>query len=296
MKKRGIGIVCVVVSAVIFGFTPVIAALSYRGGNNGVNMAFIRAFVPLPVLLLLARSGLPQKVSMHQRLTAMLAGVLLFGGTLLLYSSYAFLSVGMATTLHFLYPMYVALYEAFFLHKDLGRLRAFGILLDAIGIALCSGIGKQMALDPRGIGFALASGFFYAAYILVLSHESRDPMPLYALMLNASMAGVPLCAMVGWLTNSLTVSLTLQAWGFAVVAALLVSIVGCVLFQKGVRCIGDTDAAIFSLLEPISSLFFGILLMNDIPQLGTIFGSMMIVAGLFFNAMGGRKKACQSQL
>ena len=29
MKKRGIGIVCVVVSAVIFGFTPVIAALSY---------------------------------------------------------------------------------------------------------------------------------------------------------------------------------------------------------------------------------------------------------------------------
>lgn len=296
MKRRGIGIICVVLSAVIFGFTPVIAALSYRGGNNGVNMALIRALVPLPILFFLAKSGPPKKINTHQKLTAFFAGVLLFGGTLLLYSSYAFLSVGMATTLHFLYPIYVALYEALFQHKCLDRLRVCGIILGVIGIVFCSGIGNQMTIDLRGFGLALVSGFFYAAYILVLSYESRDPMPLYALMLNVSIAGVPLCAVVGWLTNSLTVSLSLQAWEFAAVAALLVSIMGCVLFQKGIRCIGDTDAAAFSLLEPISSIFFGILLMNDVPKLGTMFGSMMIVAGLFFNAMGERKKVCQSQL
>lgn len=61
MKRRGIGIICVVLSAVIFGFTPVIAALSYRGGNNGVNMALIRALVPLPILFFLAKSGPPKE-------------------------------------------------------------------------------------------------------------------------------------------------------------------------------------------------------------------------------------------
>ena len=183
-----------------------------------------------------------------------------------------------------------------FFCKQQGTVKDRTVLLQIIGIVLCSGIGNQLTIDLRGFGLALVSGFFYAAYILVLSYESRDPMPLYALMLNVSIAGVPLCAVVGWLTNSLTVSLTLQAWKFAAVAALLVSIMGCVLFQKGIRCIGDTDAAAFSLLESISSIFFGILLMNDVPKLGTMFGSMMIVAGLFFNAMRERKKVCQSQL
>ena len=52
-KKYILGIVFVFLSAVIFGFTPVLANLSYSGGNNGVNMAFLRALLPLPVLFAL---------------------------------------------------------------------------------------------------------------------------------------------------------------------------------------------------------------------------------------------------
>ena len=54
MKKNQLsGVIFVFLSAVIFGFTPVLAAISYQGGNNGINMAFLRAFLPIPVLLLI---------------------------------------------------------------------------------------------------------------------------------------------------------------------------------------------------------------------------------------------------
>ena len=260
-------------------------------------MALIRAVVPLPVLAALA--GPPsrmKKLCFRQWTVSALAGLLLFGCTLLLYSSYSFLSVGMATTLHFLYPLYVVLYEALFHHKRLGRLRKAGMILDLTGVALCSGIGNQISVDLRGFSLALASGLFYAAYILVLSRESRDPVPLYRLMLNVSLAGVLLCTVVGWITQSLTVRLTPQAWGYAVLAALLVSIIGCVLFQKGVRYIGDTDAAVYSLLEPISSILFGFMLMGDAPGPGALIGSMLILAGLLLNAVGGREEDRLSRL
>ena len=85
MKKNQLsGVIFVFLSAVIFGFTPVLAAISYQGGNNGINMAFLRAFLPIPVLLLLwfftARKSVPTR---RQVGTGVILGGLLFGCTLL---------------------------------------------------------------------------------------------------------------------------------------------------------------------------------------------------------------------
>jgi hypothetical protein len=56
-KKQLIGQLCIIGSAIIFGFTPVLAAISYQGGNNGINMAFLRALVPIPVLLIMTSNA-----------------------------------------------------------------------------------------------------------------------------------------------------------------------------------------------------------------------------------------------
>lgn len=291
MNRRLIGVLCILLSAFVFGFSPVIVALSYRGGNNGVNMALIRALVPLPALAILAGCTAKRyRMNFAQIRVCSLAGVMLFGCTLLLYSSYTYIPVGLATTLHFLYPLHVVLYETLFHHKRLGLWRGIGIVLDLVGIVLSAGMVERGGMDLRGFILALLSGYLYAAYILVLSYESRNPVPLYHLMLMVSLMGVPLCFCVGLLTNSLTINLTASAWGYAVLAALLVSIVGCVLFQKGVRYIGDADAAVYSLLEPISSIIFGFILMKEIPDQGALIGSAMIFAGLLCNAIGDRRQ------
>ena len=54
-RTRTLGTFYVFLSAVVFGFTPVLANLSYAGGNNGVNMAFLRALIPLPLLFGMGR-------------------------------------------------------------------------------------------------------------------------------------------------------------------------------------------------------------------------------------------------
>ena len=281
----------------IFGFTPVLATLSYRGGNNGVNMAFLRALLPLPCLVMLARStSRGVRPDRSQTLLCILAGVLSFGCTLLLYSSYAYIPVGLATVLHFLYPLYVVLYDVLFRKQRLAVLRLAGLALGVAGVLLSMDMLGTSGLDARGLLLALGSGVVYAAYIITLGYESRRPLPVYRLMLGISLTGIPLCATVGLLTGRLTLALTPSAWGYAAAVALLVGVVGCVLFQQGIRCVGETDAAIFSLLEPLSSILFSFLLMHEVLGWRGILGSTLILLGLLCNALGGNSKPVTNRL
>lgn len=280
--KRLTGYAGVLASAVIFGFTPVLAALSYQGGSNGVNMAFLRAALPLPVLYALARRH-PKPDAAQRRLGAVL-GLLLFGCALLLYSSYAYIPVGLATTLHFLYPLYVVLYEWLVQRRSPGALRLAGLVLGLSGSMLFLQPGEG-ALHPAGLLLALLSGVCYAGYIVVLSRESQRPMPLYRLMFEVSRSGAVLCLVAGLLLGRLTLRLTPQAWVCAVLVALLASVVACVLFQAGVRIVGKANAAIFSLLEPITSIVFSILLLGDALSPAKLTGCALILAGLLVTAL-----------
>lgn len=280
--KQLTGYAGVLASAVIFGFTPVLAALSYQGGSNGVNMAFLRAALPLPVLYALARRH-PKPDAAQRRLGAVL-GLLLFGCALLLYSSYAYIPVGLATTLHFLYPLYVVLYEWLVQRRSPGALRLAGLVLGLSGSMLFLQPGEG-ALHPAGLLLALLSGVCYAGYIVVLSRESQRPMPLYRLMFEVSRSGAVLCLVAGLLLGRLTLRLTPQAWVCAMLVALLASVVACVLFQAGVRIVGKANAAIFSLLEPITSIVFSVLLLGDALSPAKLTGCALILAGLLVTAL-----------
>ena len=289
MKKSNLfGQMCVFGSAIIFGFTPVLAAISYAGGNNGINMAFLRSILPIPVLLFLGRkAAMPTK---RQWKTGLIAGCLSFGCTLLLYSSYEYVSPGLATTLHFLYPLYVIIYEAVRARKSPGPVRLIGL---ALGLA-----GTLLFLDASSaggslLGFALAllSGVTYAAYIISLSKEAEAPMPLYRLMLVVSVAGVFLCGSTGLAMGKLVFDMAALPWLCAIAVALLASVVGGTLFQRGVREVGAANSALFSLFEPITSVVFSVLLLGDTLTVSKILGSVLILGSLLIISLYDKKHA-----
>ena len=94
-----------------------------------------------------------------------------------------------------------------------------------------------------------------------------------------------LCLVAGLLLGRLTLRLTPQAWVCAVLVALLAAVVACVLFQAGVRIVGKANAAIFSLLEPITSIVFSVLLLGDALSPAKLTGCALILAGLLVTAL-----------
>lgn len=104
MKK---GILCTVLSALLFGFTPVLASYTYEMGSTPETLTFYRnaMAIPMALVILLVRR-IPLKVSGVVLRDMLLIGILGRGvTTLMLYSSYSFVGIGTATTLHFMYPV-----------------------------------------------------------------------------------------------------------------------------------------------------------------------------------------------
>ena len=286
-KSKLFGQMCVFGSAIIFGFTPVLAAISYQGGNNGINMAFLRALIPIPILLFLCRN-LP-KPSKKQWKSGLMAGCLSFGCTLLLYSSYEYVSPGLATTLHFLYPLYVTVYEAIRDRKRPGGMRLAGLVLGLLGSLLFL---DGVSADGSLIGFVLAigSGLAYALYIIALGKEAEgEPMPLFRLMLVVSVSGVVMCGGAGLLMDKLVFSMPLNAWLCAAGVAILAAVVGGVLFQRGVREIGGANSALLSLFEPITSVVFSVLLLGDVLSVSKVLGSLLIMGSLVLITLNSKE-------
>lgn len=116
------GILFTALSALLFGVTPALAALSYRMGSTPETLTFYRNLLVLPVLaVIMGLRRIPFRVPWRILGTIVLVGVLGRGiTTLMLYSSYTYIGVGTATTLHFLFPVFVALICRVFYRERIG--------------------------------------------------------------------------------------------------------------------------------------------------------------------------------
>ena len=105
------GILYTVLSAVLFGITPLITTAVYGYGANSMTVVFYRSLFVIPMLAVIMKArGISFTISVRDlRNTGIIA---VFGSgltTILLFSSYTYIDVGCATTLHFLYPVFVSL-------------------------------------------------------------------------------------------------------------------------------------------------------------------------------------------
>ena len=150
------GIVYTIASAVIFGITPVLSKLTYSMGSNASMAACFRGLLSLPVLLcILLALRIPLKITRHQLVSVIVCG--LVGSTataITLGISYNYIPVGMATTLHFIYPVLTTAASVVFLKEKLYRYKVVALVLATAGIATFMEPGGSLI----GILLALSSG------------------------------------------------------------------------------------------------------------------------------------------
>lgn len=114
------GIIFTIISAFVFGFTPILAKLTYDGGNNAITLTFLRALLGLPFLYAgMRKNHTPMKITKREFFHFIVLSFLGIGiTTTALYASYNYISVGMATTIHFIYPCVVYFICILFLKKN----------------------------------------------------------------------------------------------------------------------------------------------------------------------------------
>ena len=276
------GIAFTSVSALIYGMLPIMTNLSFRAGGNAETFNLFKSAWALPVLgaILISRR---QSIRLPRHLAGwmVLTGVMGKGITsLLLYVSYNYISSGMATTLHFLYPIFAAILGKLLLKRGLPRYKWVALIVATGSVTLLvdpSGNGNL-----TGIACAAASGLVYAAYILMVDATGIAALPplVFAFYLAVSGAGFSLVYGLG--TGTLRFGLPAQAHLYMALAAVSTSIAAAALLQQGIRRLGGTTAAIFSLFEPVSSCVFGAIFLGERMSARSLAGVALILGAVLY--------------
>ena len=283
MNQPGIkrkGVVFTALSALLFGFTPILAAETYDMGSNPETLTFYRnLFASLILLAVVLLRGTSLKISGRLFRDILVAGVL--GGgvtTLMLYSSYQYVGVGTATTLHFLYPVFVALICRFFYREKLGAAKVAALVIASAGVLFF--LERSQAGGLTGMVLAAASGLTYACYMVIMDKKNlKNIDPFFfsfymALVVSAAM----LC--YNLFSGKIHFLLSPKAYSYTFVVAVCTSFLAVALLQLGVRYLSATTAAILCLFEPIASSLAGWLFLHEAMTGAKIAGSVLIFAAV----------------
>ena len=137
-----------------------------------------------------------------------------------------------------------------------------------------------------GIIFVLLSSLSYAIYIVgvnrsTLKNLSTTKLTFYAILFGLSVYIVRL----NFLTD-LQVIPTAWLWGDVLALAILPTAVSLVCTALAIHYIGSTPTAILGALEPVTALFFGVLLFHEKLTPRLMVGILMIITAVTLIIIG----------
>ena len=281
---KGKGVLFTGLSALLFGLAPVLSSKTYQMGSNAFTLTFYREAMVLPLLLavlLLRRVSL--RVTWRQLAVFVLVGLFGRGATtLMLNIAYNYIGVGAATTLHFMYPVFVALLCRFLFRERLGRVRLIALVLASAGVVLFLELGQGSGSAALGTILAMGSGVTYASFMVAMDKtflRQLDPFLVIFYTAGAVALGM-LCIDLPF--GQIVFALPPKAMLYNFLVAVASSFFAVILLQMGVRYLSATTAAVFSLFEPVSCALAGAAWLGESFTLRKFLGSVVILgaAGL----------------
>lgn len=292
------GILLTMLSAVTFGFAFTLGPMTYgEGGSNPTTLTFLRNFLSLPILVfILLFKGISLKVSKKEMISlAILGGIGNAVTTLMLFISFSLIDVGIATTIHFIYPVFVTLGCVLFYKEKLGLQKIIALMIATSGIA-CFFFGMDMKSGLSGGVFlglvlAVASGMTYAFYIIYMDKSGLKNQPVFKITFYVALMSSIAMGIYGTVTGELALnSLTTKSWWISLAFSLLCTVVALSLLQIGIKHVGASTAAILTTFEPITSIVCGVLLLGESVTFVKIMACALIMIGVVTLSLSKQKK------
>lgn len=271
------GIIYIILSAVLFGTMPMLAQIAYAHGSNAYTVAFTRFLFGSIVLgiVILALPNCTIKISRSQFLILLKLSVPYALMPILLYVSYTYIDSGMATTMHFTYPVTVMLIMVIFCKVRLNARQIICALLCIGGTAILYTPNGQISV--LGILLAVSSGIVYAVYIVLLGQSGVKELHHLVLAFWISLLSTIEIGAIAFISGNLVFSIDAVGWTAEFGMALLATVFALVLFQKGVFLCGEVKASLFSTFEPLTSIIIGVTVFHEVLSMKEIIGIIGIL-------------------
>ena len=293
-RRRLVGYVAGILAGVSYGTNPLFGKALIESGVPIMVMLFFRygiAAVIMGLWMLARRESF--RVDGRGIGLLVLLGLLFAGSSITLFCSYAFIPSGLATTLVYLYPVFVALIMVLLRFYPswqtwLSILATFG------GILLLSAPSDGVRIRIPGVLLAIGSALCYSFYLVIVNRSKRirnvseHTLTLYSLVTGTFLFALIRACQGGSLLEGVD---TAVDWANLMGLAVVPTMIALLTLAMSTRYIGPTKTAVLGVFEPLTALLIGTLLYGEPLTLRMAIGVAVCVAAVVFLILKPGKKA-----
>lgn len=276
MKK---GYIYTALSAIIFGLMPLLTKIIIARGATSLTIPFFRVFyVTIVLFFVLKIKKIDLRLEKRDLLSVMLTSIFGSGLTIIILTeSYNYVDTGIATSLHFLYPLFVAILCCFFYGEKIKKKQILSLSFALVGIICFMSKGNGSLF---GYFLAIASGLTYAFYLVKMDKSGLVKMNALKLSFYLALFTTIEIFTMNLFMQDVVFKMDVLSYTLLLVLALSSSFLATVLLQKGALLLGSTRASFICLLEPVTSMIVGTLWLNEALTLNKGLGGLAIIISL----------------
>jgi drug/metabolite transporter (DMT)-like permease len=175
-------------------------------------------------------------------------------------SSVKYIPVSLSVLLFFTFPFWVLILNYFIDGVVVSRLNILSFVLAFFGLAICLGPSWEV-LDWRGIALVLG-GSLCSAGMIIGASKATKLVSMTDLVFLSNTVGVIFVGLLLYLTDSFSLSHTIDGWsGIAVICILF--IIGQLSLFAATKSIGSTQTSLILNIEPLVSIGAAIFLLGE---------------------------------
>lgn len=286
------GFLAGIIAGISYGLNPLFGKPLLDGGVSVLSMLFFRYAISALLLggwMLLRKQHL--RINRKEFCLMVVLGILFAASSVFLFESYKFIPAGLATTLVYLYPIFVALTMVFLKVYPTWQVW-LSIAATVIGVIILSWPGGGVTLHWAGMLMAALSALSYSFYLIIVNrskqikHISEQAITFYSLTVGASLFLVYQFIagnrMMAGIDNAPAV---LNLIGLA----FFPTMVSMLTIALSTRLIGPTKTAVLGVFEPITGILVGTVVFAEPLTTNIVLGITICIAAVIFMVLSEEK-------
>ena len=240
-------------SSASFGLIPMFTIPAMQQGMQFESILLYRfAFATLALGVILLIDGQSFRINRRDIPSLLLLAFFYLISAVFLFWGYKFMASGIATTLHFMYPVLTTLIMMLFFREKKSIWRFMAIALAVAGVFFLSQGDDSGSITFTGIFIVLLSALGYALYLVTVSQLKVGQMK----GLRLTFIGIGTTGHIQPIPN-------LHTAGNLAMLAIIPTVISNLALVRAVKCIGSTLTSVLGAMEPVTAVCVGIFMFGE---------------------------------
>lgn len=272
----------VALSGILYGFLGYFGTGILRENTSISTMLFWRFFIAgcWMILFVIKKNSTQQvinPINKHILLFMFFIGAIGYAGSAGFYFiATQYIGTGLAMVIFFSYPIVVALFSWMVQRKQFNLGTVFALLVMMIGLFLLQN-STEHSFSVMGIIFSVIAAICYAFYLIGSKKFS-------SIIIDSNILTIMVCFGCAFIFLTMAISTgsfvfpnSIKNWIYLLVLGILVTALPIQLMLEGLKHVSAMRASIISVLEPLVTVFVGILLLDEAISYSQALGSFLIL-------------------